>query len=128
MPLILAILVSISWAGPVYAEPLMAPADDFVITVKTTNAGTSADNQFTIPTTGGGYNYNVDCDNDGSNEATAQTGNYTCNYGAPGVYTIRIKDNSGVGTGFPHIFFNGDGDRLKLVTVDQWGTGHWTSM
>ena len=31
----------------------------FVITVDTTATGTSATNQFTIPTTGGGYNYDV---------------------------------------------------------------------
>jgi len=85
-----------------FASPLMAPANDFVITVQTDNSGTSSATQFTIPTTGGGYNYNVDCDNDGSNEAIAQTGEYTCNYGAgnEGTYTIRIKDNSGAGTGF----------------------------
>ena len=62
--------------------PLAAPADDFVITIKTDNEGSSTDTQFTIPTTGTGYNYNVDCDNNGSNEATAQTGDYTCNYPA----------------------------------------------
>ncbi len=58
--------------------------DDFVITVKTDNPGTSSSTQFTIPTTGSGYNYNVDCNNDGTNEASAQTGNYTCNYAAVG--------------------------------------------
>ena len=59
-----------------------ALTDDFVITVKTDNPGTSADTQFTIPTTGGGYNYNVDCDNDGTDEVTGATGNYTCDYGS----------------------------------------------
>ena len=39
-----------------------ALTDDFVITVQTDNAGSSTDTQFTIPTTGGVYNYNVDCD------------------------------------------------------------------
>lgn len=103
-------------------------SDDFVITVKTDNPGWSADTQFTIPTTGSGYNYNVDCDNDGNNEATAQTGNYTCSYGTAGTYTVRIKDNSGAGTGFPRIYFNYSGDRQKLMTIEQWGTGKWTSM
>ncbi len=60
------------------ARPNAAPSDDFVITIKTDNAGTSSNTQFAIPTTGGGYNYNVDCNNDGSNEANAQTGSYTC--------------------------------------------------
>ncbi len=103
-------------------------ATDFIITVQTDNAGTSTDTQFTIPTTGTGYNYNVDCDNNGSIEATVQTGNYTCNYGAAGTYTVRIIDNSGLGTGFPRIYFNNGGDADKLLTVQQWGSGEWSSM
>ena len=104
------------------------PENDFVITVKTDNAGTSTSTQFTIPTTGTGYNYNVDCNNDGANEATALTGNYTCNYAAAGTYTVRIKDNTGLGTGFPRIYFNLSGDMRKLLTIEQWGKGKWTSM
>ncbi len=107
---------------------LAAPSDDFVITVKTDNPGPSSDTQFTIPTIGSGYNYNVDCDNDGTNEATAQTGDYTCTYASAGTYTIRIKDNTGVRTGFPRIYFNNSGDRQKILSVNQWGTGIWTSM
>ena len=75
-----------------------AGLDDFVISVQTDNPGTSADDQFTVPTTGGGYDYNIDCDDDGTDEATAQTGNYTCDYsglGGAGTYTVRIEDNSG---------------------------------
>ncbi len=104
------------------------PENDFVITVKTDNAGTSTATQFTIPTTGTGYDYNVDCNNDGVNEATAQTGNYTCNYATAGTYTVRIKDNTGLGTGFPRIYFYNTGDRLKLLTIEQWGKSRWTSM
>lgn len=103
-------------------------ADDFVITVKTDNPGASSNTQFTIPTTGGGYNYNVDCDNDGVDDVTGATGDVTCTYASPGVYTLRIKDNTGARTGFPRIFFNNKGDHLKLLTVEQWGAGQWTSM
>ena len=102
--------------------------EDFIITVQTDNNGTSSDTQFTIPTRGSGYNYNVDCDNDGTNEATAQTGDYTCNYATPGTYTIRIKDNEGDDTGFPNIYFNNTGDKEKLLRIEQWGTGKWKSM
>jgi large repetitive protein len=104
---------------------------DFIITVKTDNLsnGSSNSTQFTIPTYSYAlYNYNVDCNNDGTNEATAQTGNYTCNYSAAGTYTVRIQDNTGAGTGFPRIYFNNGGDSLKLLSIDQWGTGKWTSM
>lgn len=107
---------------------MAAPSDDFVIVVKTDNQGTSSNTQFTIPTTGSGYNYNVDIDNDGINEATGLTGDYTCNYASAGTYAIRIKDNSGAGTGFPRIYFNGGGDRSKLLSIEQWGTGKWISM
>jgi surface protein len=102
--------------------------DDFVITVKTDNPGISSNTQFDIPVSGGGYNYNVDCDNDGTDDATAQIGGYTCNYATAGTYTVRIKDNTGSKTGFPRIYFNNSGDKEKLLSIDQWGTGIWTSM
>ncbi|CAA6825284.1 MAG: Chitinase (EC [uncultured Sulfurovum sp.] len=105
-----------------------AGLEDFIITVKTDNDGTSADTQFTIPTNGGGYNYNVDCNNDGINEATIVTGSYTCNYVNSGTYTIRIQDNQGDDTGFPRIYFNNVGDKEKLLSIEQWGTGAWTNM
>ena len=109
--------------GP--TSPLL---NDFVITVQTDNPGSSSATEFTIPTYGGGYNYNVDCNNDGVFDATTQAGNYTCSYASAGVYTLRIQDNSGLGTGFPRIYFNAGGDDEKLLSIDQWGTGHWTSM
>ena len=117
-------------AGPGTSSALLIPvpsAEDFVITVQTNNPGTSSNTQFTIPTTGSGYNYNVDCDNDGTNEAIGVTGNYTCNYAGAGAYTIRIEDNTGLRTGFPRIFFDNRGDKDKLLSVEQWGTGKWTS-
>ena len=95
---------------------------DFVITVKTNNAGVSSPNQFRIPSAGGGYNYTLDCDNDGAPETTGNSGSAVCTYGTPGVYTIRI------GGAFPRFFFNNGGDKLKLLSVDQWGTGKWSSM
>jgi surface protein len=129
---LLVVLMAGIFIQPAAAIPssLATPADDFVITVKTDNTGASSDTQFTIPTEGAGYNYNVDCDDDGADEATGLDTSYTCDYGVgnEGTYTIRIKDNSGLGTGFPRIYFNNDGDRQKLLTVEQWGTGQWTSM
>lgn len=95
---------------------------DFVITVDSTKAGSSTSTQFTIPTTGTGYNYTVDCNNDGAPEATGQTGDYTCTFPNEGTHTVRI------GGTFPRLFFNNSGDKLKLSSVDQWGTIAWASM
>ena len=97
-------------------------ADAFVMVVKTDNPGTSNATSFTIPITGAGYSYNVDCNDDGVNEVTARTTSYTCVYGAAGTYTVAIT-----GT-FPRIYFNNAGDRQKLLEVRQWGTGAWASM
>jgi surface protein len=100
--------------------------DDFVITVRTDNPGSSGDTEFEIPTTGGGYNYNVNW-GDGSTD-TAVNGNITHTYATTGTYTITIRDNTGLGTGFPRIYFNDQGDKDKLISIDQWGTGNWSSM
>ena len=94
----------------------------FIITIDTTAPSVSSNTQFEIPTTGTGYNYNVDCDNDGTNETEGEKGNYTCNYSVEGVYTIAIEGH------FPRIYFNSEKDANKLLSVEQWGGGTWTSM
>ncbi len=105
-----------------------ADTDDFVIKVNTiVNQGTS-NPDFTIPTYGVGYDYNIDCDNDGINEATNVTGPYKCVYPSHGTYTIRIKDNTGLGTGFPRIYFYDSLDKQKVFSIEQWGTGKWDTM
>ena len=112
-----------------------APTGDtssFIIRVKTDNAGTSSATQFTIPTTGTGYNYNV-TSTDGtitgttsgtlsSGTVTGATGSTTLTFSSSGTYDIKISGN------FPRIFFNNGGDRLKLTQIKQWGTIAWTSM
>ncbi len=103
--------------------------ESFIITVQTDNNGTSSDTQFIVPTKFGEiYNYNIDCDNDGVDEATAVDGNYTCNYTSAGEYKVVIKDNSGKYTGFPRIYFNNEGDKEKITGINQWGAGQWSSM
>ncbi len=113
-----------------------APADDYVITVKTDNPGVSNNNEFTIPITRtSGNGYNVDCNNDGIDEATGITGNsdYTCVYGSAGTYTIRVKDNNNADRkGFRRIRFyvnsSTQTDAEKLIEINQWGTEVWSSM
>ena len=114
------------YAGAGNIEPdWYANSADFVMTVKIDNDNDT----FRIRIDGSSsYNYNVDCDNDGTDEATAVTEDYTCNYEDKGFYTIVIKDNTGTQNGFPHIYFNGVGDKDKLVGINHWGTMKWNSM
>ncbi len=99
-----------------------APADDFVTTWKTDNPGTSNSTSITIPTNGSGYSYDVDWNNDGTFDQFGITGDVTNDFGVAGTYTIRIQ-----GT-FPRIYFNNTGDKEKILSVDQWGTGSWDTM
>ena len=99
---------------------------DFVITIDTTKGaglnGASTDTQFTYPGLGSDA-YTIDCNNDGVVDASVAANTpHTCNYSTPGVYTVRIA------SAIPRVSFNGQGDKLKLLSVDQWGTGKWRSM
>ncbi len=106
----------LAFPGPAAA----APPDDFVITVKTDNPGLSNDDEFTIPTYSI-YDYRYDVDWGDGNTDSDLDADVTHTYAEPGTYTIRIS-----GT-FPAIRFNNTGDKDKLLSVDQWGTGRWSS-
>ena len=78
--------------------------------------------QFTIPTTGTGYNYDV-ATSDGQT-ITGNTGNTTITFPAAGTYDIEITGD------FPRIYFNNSnyGNQLKLTDVKKWGSIAWNHM
>lgn len=92
----------------------------FVTTWKTDNPGISANNQITIPTAGGGYNYTVDW-GDGA-ALTVETGDATHTYAVPGTYTVSITGD------FPGIAFANIGDKEKILSIEQWGDISWEFM
>jgi hypothetical protein len=86
------------------------PETRFVLQVKSDNAGSSASNQFTIPTNGIGYNYDVET-SDGYT-ATGLTGTHTITFPSGlGTHLVYISGD------FPYIYFNNVGDRLKVLNV-----------
>ncbi|MBV6645266.1 MAG: BspA family leucine-rich repeat surface protein, partial [Cyclobacteriaceae bacterium] len=92
----------------------------FITTWKTDNEGTSNENQITIPTEGTGYDYAINW-GDGSSDSTV-TGDITHTYDSAGIYTVSITGD------FPRIFFDGEGDNDKILSIEQWGDIAWTSM
>jgi hypothetical protein len=87
---------------------------DFVFTVKTDNAGTSANDQFAIPTRGSVGNYTVTT-SDGT-FASGLIGAHTITFpSGAGTYTVTISGD------FPQIFFDNGGDRLKILSIENWG-------
>jgi len=91
---------------------------DFITTWQTTTANES----ITIPTTGVGYNYDIDW-GDG-NTTTGAIGDTGHTYATAGAYQVTIS-----GT-FPRIYFGGSpaANRQKISSIDQWGCNPWTSM
>ena len=86
----------------------------------------TVDGDFTVRTTGGGYDYNVDW-GDG-NTTTGATGNVTHTFvGGASSYVVKISENSA--GGFPRIYFaNNAADDTKLLEIQNWGTNQWASM
>ena len=117
-----AFLLSLFIASSSQQHAMAAPSDDFVTTWKTDNSGISNATSITIPTSGSGYNYNVDWNNDGTFDQFGIAGSVTHDFGTAGTYTIRING------AFPVIRFAGSTDKLKILSIDQWGSNPWTSM
>ena len=100
-------------------------ANDFVITVDTTLPGSASDT-FQLPTTGGGYDAVVDWGGGATTSLSGTPGLVSHTYATSGVKTIVITPNTP--SGFPQIYFNGQNDDRKILTVEQWGTTEWRSM
>ena len=85
---------------------------------------TTADNEsITIPTPthiGLTYNYNVDW-GDGMVDFRS-LGDADHSYTTAGTYTVSITGD------FPRIYFNDEGDKDKIISIDQWGDIAWGSM
>jgi len=96
-------------------------AQDAFITQWQTSLDTNDDPYVTIPThLNETYDYDVDW-GDGSN-STNQSGDATHVYASSGIKTVTIT-----GT-FPRIYLNNGSEAEKITSINQWGTGTWTSM
>jgi len=98
-------------------ETVPAIEERFVISVKTDNAGGSADNQFIVPTRFGVYNYTIET-SDGQTINNV-TGDYTITFPTPGTYDILISGD------FPWYRGRYSADKDKLIEVKNWGIIAW---
>ena len=101
-----------SWAGDTDINGEVID-NRLIFSVKTDNAGTSSTNQFTIPTTGTGYLYDIET-SDGQT-ITGLTGGTTITFPSAGTYDVYISGS------FPQFYFNNTGDRLKLIDLKNFG-------
>jgi len=92
----------------------------FKMTIDTTQAGSASDT-FVLPLASGSvYDFDIDW-GDGSSETITTSTNVTHVYDTAGEYQIAITGD------FPRIFFNNTGDRLKLMSIDNFGDIVWGS-
>ncbi len=100
------------------------PCSAFITTWQTDLPGSSSSTSIRIPTTGTGYLYGVDWENDGIIDDTGVTGTIIHDYGAAGTYQVAIYGD------FPRIHFGGSngGDRNKIISIDNWGDIEWNTM
>ncbi len=101
----------------------LVEATDAFITTWFVNSNVSS---VTIPTEGSGYDYTVRWedvkDPSVNGEVSGLHGDHTFLFPAIGTYRLAITG------GFPRIYFNGEGDKYKIRTVEQWGDNQWASM
>ncbi len=100
-------------------------SDYFITTWKTDNPGDSNDTSIKIPMLGGSYD--VDWNNDGVIDETGLSGDLIHDFGTAGTYTVRIY-NTTIDAIAPRIYFDNTGDKNKIISINQWGTGQWSSM
>ncbi|WP_299607448.1 BspA family leucine-rich repeat surface protein [uncultured Aquimarina sp.] len=75
--------------------------------------------EIALPITDTGLDFIVDW---GDGMITNETEEAYHTYANAGTYTIRISGN------FNRMRFNGNADRNKIQTIEQWGSNTWTSM
>ncbi|MGK0427242.1 MAG: surface protein [Ulvibacter sp.] len=80
----------------------------------------------TIPTKGGGYDYDIDWSYDVLDGFIADAANVTGDVTSPilnvGEHIVAITGN------FPRIYFDNSGDKDKITEIVQWGTNPWATM
>ncbi|MFK5971049.1 MAG: BspA family leucine-rich repeat surface protein, partial [Candidatus Marithrix sp.] len=103
-----------------FVQNAMADSTWFITKWRTT----TANEDIIIPTNSGSYTYNyeIDCDNDGTFEQTGITGDGTCTFSSAGEHIINIQ-----GT-FPAIYINNETEKDKILEVIQWGNIAWKNM
>lgn len=79
----------------------------------------SAGERISIPIKGDGYYYGVDW---GDGSRGTFTKGATHEYAEAGEYMVSIT-----GT-FPQVYFNNEGDKDKIIAIEQWGKMSWRSM
>jgi surface protein len=120
------------YSGLPYVKPQFS---EFIILVKTDNAGVSASNEILLPIQGssmiidwGDGNVSIHTQTLAPNN-TIGGANVTHTYASAGIYQIKISPRLVVGgDGLHRIAFVNVGDRRKLLEIQNWGKCVWSRL
>ena len=102
--------------------PVVSVSTDFKMTIKTDNAGTSADDSFYLKLANGTTNMTVDWGDGSSDLITAwNQSELTHQYASPGTYQLSL-DGAFYGFNFQY------SDHLKVMSIDNWGNNAFGTM
>ena len=106
-----------------YINLMMGRNTAFEMTIDTTKAGSASDT-FILPAGNiGTYNAVIDWGDNTTSTITAYNdADLTHVYSVGGIYSVKINGS------FPEIKFNSSGDRLKLMSINNWGINQWRRM
>lgn len=96
-----------------------AQSNDFILKINTQAPNNFGRGDFNVRSTTSNSSFNVDCDNDGTDEATAVSSQYTCTYQNDGIYDVRVSGTYG------HLNF---GHPRNITQIVKWGDNQWTDM
>ena len=99
-----------------FLQQAQAVSTDFIMEIKTDNAGGTLDTQFNFNAVG---TYDINW-----GDGTSQTGvvNFQAHtYSVAGTYDLSVSG------GLENIVFNNGGDKLKALNVKQWGNISWVT-
>jgi surface protein len=114
-----------NWGEP--CSTTTTSGDPFKMTVDTTIAGETNNDQFRIQTGDGSairdlsdsnFNYTAVWD---SGSVSRQSDDYTIEFGEAGVHQIEIYGD------FPHVEYYKSKEANKIISIDQWGDVNWKS-
>ena len=101
----------------------------FITVWKTDNLGDSNDDEILVPATGQWDYYWEEVGNPSNNynSTSSVSGETTISFGQSGTYRLKIYPNNANNTPFNKIQFSSEGDRRKIINIEQWGDVQWDS-
>jgi hypothetical protein len=94
---------------------------------------TLGDTDFQIPSPNNDYRfswYEVSTPSNNGTDLVANSSTHNIEFGSDGIFHVSIDIiNAGVtSNNFDEFLFNNSGDRLKMLTIEQWGTAVWADV